>query len=85
MPHRPPLREPDIRALLEAAPDGVFVADMHGRYIYVNQAGCRMLGMEAGEILGKTIFELIPEGDAIRLEASKRAMLEGLSMPLTEK
>jgi PAS domain S-box-containing protein len=79
MPHRPPLREPDTRALVEAAPDGVFVADMDGRYIYVNQAGCRMLGMEAGEILGKTIFELIPEGDAIRLEASKRAMLDGLT------
>jgi PAS domain S-box-containing protein len=77
MPHRPPLREPDTRALVEAAPDGVFVADMDGRYIYVNQAGCRMLGMEAGEILGKTIFELIPEGDATRLEASKRAMLDG--------
>ena len=76
MPDRPPLREPDIRALLEAAPDGVFVADVHGRYIYVNQAGCRMLGMEPGDILGKTIFDLIPEADAVRLQASKRAMLE---------
>lgn len=77
MPNRPPLREPDTHALLEAAPDGVFVADVHGRYIYVNQSGCRMLGMEADEILGKTIFDLIPEGDAIRLDAARRAMLEG--------
>jgi PAS domain S-box-containing protein len=77
MPDHLPLSEPDIHRLLEAAPDGVFVADMHGRYIYVNGAGCRMLGMEPSEILGRTIFDLIPEGDAIRLQASKRAMLEG--------
>lgn len=77
MPDHLPLSEPDIHRLLEAAPDGVFVADMHGRYIYVNGAGCRMLGMEPSEILGRTIFDLIPEGDAIRLQASKRTMLEG--------
>lgn len=77
MPLRSPLREPDVPALLEAAPDGVFVADMHGRYIYVNQAGCRLLGMETSEILGKTILDLIPEGDAMRLESAKRAMLAG--------
>lgn len=77
MPNRPPLRDPDLRSLLEAAPDGVFVADTHGRYIYVNQAGCRMLGMEPAEILGRTIFDFIPESDAIRLAASRRVMLEG--------
>ena len=77
MPERPPLSEPDLHALLDAAPDGVFVSDMHARYIYVNQAGCRMLGMERDEILGKTILDLIPESDAVRLQASKRAMLEG--------
>jgi PAS domain S-box-containing protein len=77
MSDRLPLREPDTRALLDAAPDGIFVADVHARYIYVNQAGCRMLGMEPGDILGKTIFDLIPEGDVARLQASKRTMLEG--------
>jgi PAS domain S-box-containing protein len=77
MPDRSPLRELDIHALLDSAPDGVFVADVHGRYIYVNQAGCRMLGMERDELLGKTVFDLIPEGDGVRLQASKRAMLAG--------
>lgn len=76
MPDRP-VPEPDARALLDAAPDGVFVADRQGRYTYVNEAGCRMLGWEPGEILGKTIFDLIPEGDAIRLRASRQSMLEG--------
>lgn len=77
MPDHPPLSEPDVHHLLEAAPDGVFVADMHGRYVYVNGAACRMLGMEPGEVLGKTIFDMIPESDAMRLRASKQAMLEG--------
>lgn len=69
--------QPDARALLDAAPDGVFVADVHGRYNYVNHAGCRMLGWERREILGKTIFDLIPESDATRLQSSRQAMLEG--------
>lgn len=73
----PPPRELDTHALLEAAPDGVFVADIHGRYIYVNQAGARLLGMTPDEIVGKTIFDLIPESDAVRLDASRRAMLDG--------
>ncbi|MES2483458.1 MAG: PAS domain S-box protein [Pseudomonadota bacterium] len=68
---------PDFRRLIDAAPDGVFVADAGGTYVYVNQAGCRMLGMQAHEILGKSIFDLIPEADAMRFRASQHTMLEG--------
>lgn len=79
MQDRRPLSEHDARALLDAAPDGVFVADMNARYTYVNQAGCRMLGLAPDDILGKTILDLIPEADAARLQASKQAMMEGRS------
>ena len=36
-------------------PDGVFLADLDGRYTDVNGAGCRMLGYAREEIVGKTI------------------------------
>jgi PAS domain S-box-containing protein len=76
------LREPgaaQLRALLEQAPDGVFVADTDGRYTYVNQAGCRMLGYAREELVGKTILDLIPAQDAERLAQSKARMLRGAS------
>ena len=32
------------RALVEEAPDAVFIADLSGRYTDVNSAACRMVG-----------------------------------------
>lgn len=68
-----------IHALLELAPDGIFVADIEGRYTYVNAAGCAMLGCRRDEIIGRTIFDFISSADADRLIRSKAAMLSGRS------
>ena len=65
------------RSLVEQAPDGIFVADLDGRYTDVNEAGCRMLGYTREEIVGKTIIDLIPPDDIDRLWRSKRMLLEG--------
>jgi PAS domain S-box-containing protein len=69
----------ELRALVDLAPDGIFVADADGRYTFVNEAGCRLLGYRGEEIAGKTILDLIPAEDAARLRASKARMLEGAS------
>ncbi len=66
-----------IRALVEQAPDGIFVADLDGHYREVNQAGCRMLGYSRSELLDKTIMDLIPPGDVERLLQSREQMLSG--------
>jgi PAS domain S-box-containing protein len=66
-----------IASLVEQAPDGIFVADLSGRYTDVNGAGCRMLGYTREEILGKTILDLIPAEEARRLEDQKQQMLAG--------
>ena len=66
-----------LRALIELASDGIFVADADGRYTFVNEAGCRMLGFSRDQILGRTIFDLIPEEDVERLLDSKAQMLSG--------
>jgi diguanylate cyclase (GGDEF)-like protein/PAS domain S-box-containing protein len=65
------------RGLLEQAPDGVFVADLDGRYTDVNDAGCRLLGYARDEIIGKTIVDLIPPADVERLMQSREQMLAG--------
>jgi PAS domain S-box-containing protein len=48
------------RALLEHAPDAVFVTDPNGRYIDVNAAACRLLGYTREEFLGMSIPDVIP-------------------------
>ena len=34
----------ETRELVQQAPDGIFVADLDGRYTDVNRAGCELLG-----------------------------------------
>jgi PAS domain S-box-containing protein len=65
------------RELVEHAPDGIFLADLQGRYTEVNTAGCQMLGYARQQLIGKTIMDLIPPGDVERLWASRDQMLQG--------
>lgn len=65
------------RELIEHASDGIFVADLAGRYTDINSAACRMLGYSREEIVGRTIADLIPPEDAERLSQTKEHLLEG--------
>lgn len=69
--------EARLASLVEQAPDGIFVADLDGRYTEVNAAGCRMLGFSREELIGKTIHELLSPEDLERLSRSKALMLQG--------
>jgi PAS domain S-box-containing protein len=70
-------REERLRDLIQQASDGVFLANLDGRYIEVNDAGCRILGYPREEVIGKTIADFIPEQDRPRLEAEWAALLRG--------
>ena len=63
------------REVIELAADAFFLADLDGRYTDVNQAACRLLGYDRDELIGKTIFDLIPVEDAVRLEADRADLL----------
>ena len=65
------------RELVEHASDGIFIADLDGRYVEVNEAGCRMLGYDHGELIGKTIIDLIPPEDEERLWQDRERFLQG--------
>jgi two-component system, cell cycle sensor histidine kinase and response regulator CckA len=70
-------REERFRELVNQASDGIFVADRDGRYLDVNSAGCRLLGCEREEIVGKTIVDFIPPEDLDRLGATRERLLAG--------
>ncbi|WP_395006039.1 PAS domain S-box protein [Undibacterium sp.] len=57
------LRESETkqRMMLDNAADAVFVADRHEIWIYVNDQALSMLGFAREEILGSSIYDLLPE------------------------
>ena len=63
------------REIIELAPDAFFLADLHARYTDVNKAACRLLGYDRDELIGKTIFDLIPVEDAARLQTERADLL----------
>jgi PAS domain S-box-containing protein len=64
-----------LRALIELAPDAFFQTDLDARFTDVNAAVCRLLGYEREELVGKTIFDIIPADDAPRLVAVRDQLL----------
>lgn len=66
-----------ITRLVEQASDGIFIADIDGRYIDVNSAGCLMLGYAREEIVGTSISDLISPADVERLWQAKEQLLRG--------
>jgi PAS domain S-box-containing protein len=65
------------RYLVEKAPEGIFVADLDGRYTDVNDAACSMTGFTRDEILRMTILDVIPVQEAERLRVTKERLLAG--------
>ncbi|MGC4059163.1 MAG: PAS domain S-box protein [Chitinophagaceae bacterium] len=74
-----------ISSLLEGVSDGFCALDEELCYTYVNPTICRMVGMEAGEMLGRYIWDLFPEavGSATYL-AIEKARQERVSVVVEE-
>src|SRR5262249_53765325 len=64
------------REIIDLAPDAFFLVDhLNARFTDVNQAACRMLGYNRDELIGKSIFDIIPPEDAPRPDAVKASLL----------
>jgi len=48
------------RDIVDLAPDAFFEADLDARFTDVDDAACEMLGYARDELIGKTIFDIIP-------------------------
>lgn len=49
-------------AIVAAAPDGIFLADEDGSIIFVNRRAEEIFGYEPGELVGRPVDDLLPEG-----------------------
>ena len=67
-----------LQAVIEATPDAIFVKDLEGRYVLVNEAFARFIGKPQADIVGRNDFELYPESDARQfVEADKQVIATG--------
>jgi PAS domain S-box-containing protein len=64
-----------LQAVIEATPDAIFVKDLEGRYVLINQAAARFLGRPPAEIIGKKDLELYPEETARRFVTDDQKVL----------
>ncbi len=54
--------EENYRTLVEQATDGIFIADLAGKFIVVNRAGCQLSQYSMNELSNMTIYDLaLPE------------------------
>jgi PAS domain S-box-containing protein len=60
----------ELRALIDFAPDGIFVVGTDGRLAFANPATCRLLGCNSDELLGVPVADLLPAEDAERIHAA---------------
>ena len=67
-----------LQAVIEATPDAIFVKDLAGRYVLINEAAARFLGTAPADILGKDDLELYPEETARKfIEADRQVLATG--------
>ena len=60
--------EKRYRALVETVSDWVWEVDENAVYTFVSPKIRDLLGYEPGEVLGKTPFDLMPPGEALRMK-----------------
>jgi PAS domain S-box-containing protein len=66
-----------LRALVERAPDGIFIATSEGRFVEVNPSGHRLLGYQPRELVGRTIADVFPSREQTRLIQALAAAASG--------
>lgn len=60
--------EERLRDILFSSADWVWEVDANGRYTYSSQRDIDLFGVESDQIIGKTPFDFMPEGEASRIK-----------------
>ncbi len=81
--------EERYRTLFESANDGIFVTDLEGTFLSVNQKMARLLKVSQHKLVGKNLLRFVKESDRgrieeILLEVSRGGELEPFEIDLTK-
>ena len=71
-------RELEFRIVMDNSPAAVFLKDMEGRFLQVNQRFEEWYGRATAEVLGKTSYDVFPKEYADPFAAQDREVLESM-------
>ncbi len=75
-----------LETMIESIPDPVFVKDVDGRYLLVNEKSCRFFAIERGKVLGARDWDFFPAPVAATMEnGDKHVMSTGEVVSLEEE
>ncbi len=63
-------------SLVETIPQNIFRKDLDGHYTFVNRQFCKTLGKPREEVIGKTIFDFLPENLAKERQDADHQVIE---------
>lgn len=74
-----------LQSIINSTKDSIFVKDLQGRYVVVNQTAAQVLGGHPTDILGKLDEQFFGQEEAQRIRAREQAVVEtGKSVELEE-
>ncbi|MDX1994036.1 MAG: PAS domain-containing sensor histidine kinase [bacterium] len=73
------------RALFEQTTDAVFILDLDGRPLAVNQRAADMLGYTTDDLMGMRYGDLVSDTELDKTDITLRALTEGDSAPVYER
>lgn len=65
-----------LQQIMDAAPDLIFVKDLHGRYVFLNKAAARVKGRPVNEVIGRDDTAFFPPEFAAILQRNDRSIME---------
>ena len=65
------------RTLITQSPDGIFIVDLSGKFLSVNNSMCEELGFSEEEFLSMNITDIIPENYKIQFETRLKNIING--------
>jgi PAS domain S-box-containing protein len=69
-----------LQAVMNGTSDAIFVKNLEGRYLLINEPGARMLGKTVAEVQGRDDFYLFDEATANRLREEDQQTLDAGQM-----
>lgn len=69
------LPPPMLVAIADASGDAIVAKDTEGRFLLCNNAACRIVGKQVGEVIGKDDYDLFPSHQAEALRATGRRIV----------
>ncbi|MEX2247057.1 MAG: PAS domain S-box protein [Dehalococcoidia bacterium] len=75
-----------LKTIVEETSDAVYLKDVEGRYVMLNESAARARGLDPGEIVGRRTEDLFPDGVARELRAHDlRVLEEGRTLTFEEQ